>query len=151
MAIDSHTAARIVRWPIVASALWTFFVWGTRVRNVAGDDDLSGGERAFGYLVSAVFLASAIAIVALLAVRRYDRLRVLLPVFAIVTMAWWAVRSVLILVNDHGWGFRIVHIVLGVISSVLAVMAWRAGPKRPFRAGGAAPERSFGGASRLRS
>jgi hypothetical protein len=133
----SHTVVRLVRWPIVASALWTFFVWGTRVRNVAGDDDLSGGERAFGYLVSALFIASAIAMVALLAVRGYDRLRRLLPVFAVATVGWWLVRSVLILVDDHGWGFRIVHLVLGVISSVLAVVAWRAvaGPERPFRAG----------------
>ena len=125
MLTGSPPVARIVRWPIIASALWTLFVWGTRVRNVAGDDDLSGGERAFGYFVSALFLASAIAIVALLAVRRYDRLRVLLPVFAVATVGWWTVRSVLILVHDHGWGFRIVHIVLGIISSVLAVVAWR--------------------------
>ena len=130
MVIESPTVTRMVRWPIVASALWTLFVWGTRIRNIAGDDDLSGGEQAFGYLVSAVFLASAIAIVALLAVRRYDRLRVLLPVFAIVTVGWWAVRSVRIVVNDHGWGFRIVHVVLGVISSVLAVAAWRAARAR---------------------
>ena len=130
MVVDSHTVTRMVRWPIIASALWTLFVWGTRVRNIAGDDDLSGGEQAFGYLVSAVFLASAIAIVALLAVRRYDRLRVLLPAFAIVTVGWWAVRSVLIVVNDHGWGFRIVHVVLGVISSVLAVAAARAARAR---------------------
>jgi hypothetical protein len=58
--------------------------------------------------------------------RRYDELRAVLPLFAITTVGWWAVRSVFILVHHHSWAFRVVHIVLGIISSVLAVAAWRA-------------------------
>ena len=111
---------------VAASALWTLFVWGTRVRNIAGDDEISSGERAFGYLVSGLFIAAALAIGALLVGRRHERLRVLLAVFAIATVGWWTVRSVSILVHEHSWAFRIVHIVLGVVSSVLAVAAWRA-------------------------
>ena len=137
MTLTGHRSATdIDRRLIIASVLWTLFVWGTRVRNLTGDDEISGGERAFGYLVSALFLAAALAIVALLVGRRFERLRMLLPVFAIATVGWWTVRSVMILVNEHSWGFRIVHVVLGVISAVLAVVAWRAaGPERPFRAG----------------
>ena len=111
---------------VVASALWTLFVWGTRVRNIGNDDTLGGGEKAFAFLVCVVFIGAAIAMLALLVTRQSARLRVLLPVFAVATVGWWAVRSVFIVVHDHSMAFRIVHIVLGIISSVLAVAAWLA-------------------------
>jgi len=111
---------------VVASALWTMFVWGTRVRNIAGDDSMGGGEKALGFLVCVVFIGAAIAMLAMLVRRQWARLRVLLPVFAVATVGWWAVRSVFIVVHDHSMAFRIVHIVLGIISSVLAVAAWLA-------------------------
>ena len=111
---------------VLASALWTLFVWGTRVRNIAGDDALDGVEKAFGLVVCAVFIGAALTMLALLLTRRYGRLRAVLPVFAVATVGWWAVRSVFVVVNDHSMAFRIVHIVLGIISSVLAVAAWRA-------------------------
>lgn len=113
------------RTAVVASALWTLFVWGTRVRNVGNDHTLGGGEKAFAYLVCAVFIGAAIAMLVLVVRRQPHQLRVLLPVFAIATVAWWAVRSVFIVVHHHSWAFRVVHIVLGIISSVLAVVAWR--------------------------
>jgi hypothetical protein len=111
---------------VVASALWTLFVWGTRVRNVGNDDTLAGGEKAFAFFVCAVFIGAAIAMLLLLARRRSAPLRVLLSVFAVATVGWWAVRSVFIVVHDHSMAFRVVHIVLGIISSVLAVAAWLA-------------------------
>ena len=150
--VRSRSGIAVDRRLVVASAPWTLFVWGTRVRNIAGDDEINTGERAFGYLVSALFVAAALAIVALFVGRRYERLRALLAVFAIATVGWWTVRSVSILVHEHSWAFRIVHVVLGVISSVLAVAAWRsAAPERPFRAGGPAPERPFRAGRRVRS
>ena len=111
---------------VLTSALWTLFVWGTRVRNIGNDDTLGGGEKAFAFLVCVVFIGAAIAMLALLAMRRSARLRALLPVFAVATVGWWAVRSVFIVVHDHSMAFRVVHIVLGIISSVLAVAAWLA-------------------------
>jgi len=115
-----------LRTAVVASALWTLFVWGTRVRNVGNDNTLGGGEKAFAYLVCAVFIGAAIAMLVLVVRRQPDQLRVLLPVFAIATVGWWAVRSVFIVVHHHSWAFRVVHLVLGIISSVLAVVAWQA-------------------------
>lgn len=111
---------------ILASALWTLFVWGTRVRNIDNDDSLGGGEKAFAFLVCVVFVGAAIAMLALLLTRRSARLRALLAVFAVATVGWWAVRSIFIVVHDHSMAFRLVHIVLGIISSVLAVAAWLA-------------------------
>ena len=115
-----------LRTLVVASALWTLFVWGTRVRNVGNDDTLGGGEKAFAFFVCAVFIGAAIAMLVLLARRQSARLRVLLAAFAVATVGWWAVRSVFIVVHDHSMAFRVVHIVLGIISSVLAVAAWLA-------------------------
>jgi hypothetical protein len=111
---------------VLASALWTLFVWGTRVRNIGNDDTLGGGEKAFAFLVCVVFIGAAMAMLAMLVTRQSARLRALLTVFAVATVGWWAVRSVLIVAHDHSMAFRIVHIVLGVISSVLAVAAWLA-------------------------
>ena len=111
---------------VVASALWTLFVWGTRVRNIGTDDTIGSGEKVFAYVVCVVFIGAAIAMLAMLVARRSPQLRGLLALFAIATVGWWAVRSVLIVVHDHSMAFRIVHIVLGIISSVLAVAAWLA-------------------------
>lgn len=123
---NSPVQMKVTRWPIVASSLWTMFVWGTRIRNAVSDDAMSTGEKSLAIMVSVVFLGAAVTLLLMLTRRRIDELRVILPVYAIGTVGWWAFRSVLILVHDHGWGFRIVHIVLGIISSVLAVIAWRA-------------------------
>ena len=102
------------------------FVWGTRVRNIGNDDTMGGGEKALAFLVCVVFIGAAFAMLALLVTRQSARLRLVLPVFAIATVGWWAVRSVFIVVHDHSMAFRVVHIVLGIISSVLAVAAWLA-------------------------
>jgi hypothetical protein len=113
------------RGMIIASAVWTIYVWATRVRNIANNDTLGDGARTFAYRVCVVFIGAAIAMLVMLARRQLLRLRMFLPVFAVGTVCWWAGRSVLILVHHHSWAFRIVHIVLGIISSVLAVAAWR--------------------------
>ena len=46
--------------------------------------------------------------------------------FAIWTVGWWFIRSVLTLLHDHSAAFRIVHLLLAVVSCALAVGAWRA-------------------------
>jgi hypothetical protein len=117
---------RTARNWVLASALWTFFVWTTRVRNITSDDDLSAGEKFGALLVSLAFIVSAVVLLALLVRQLTEALQLFVPVFAIGTVGWWAVRTVLILVRDHGWGFRIVHTVLAIVSAVLALAAWRA-------------------------
>jgi hypothetical protein len=141
MATGRHPVVGFVRWPIVASALWTLFVWVTRVRNAMSDDEMSGGEKTFAGAVSFVFIGAAVTLLLLVLRRRTDQLRTLLPVFAIGTVGWWLVRSVMMLLDDHGWGFRIVHLALAIISSVLAVLAWRV----------TVPERALAGAGGVRS
>ncbi len=120
--------------PIVlpmASALWTLFVWGTRARNIVNDDTLNAGERVLAFTVTAAFVIGALATIIAVA-SGWDRLRSLLAVVATFTIGWWLIRSALILGHDHSVGFRVVHLILAVISGVLAAAAWRAQPASPM-------------------
>lgn len=106
-------------------AAWTVFVWVTRIRNVVGDDDLSNVGRTQGLLLSGSFLAlAAIAAAAVLA--GHERRRAVVALLALWTVAVWVVRSAQIATSDHGVGFIVVHLVLGVVSVALAVLAVRA-------------------------
>jgi hypothetical protein len=116
--------------PIVVpmvSALWTLFVWGTRTRNIVNDNTLNGGERAFAFAATAAFVAGAIFTIVGVATN-WERLRPFLAYVATFTIGWWLMRSVLILTGNHSTAFRIVHLLLGVISGALAAAAWRVQP-----------------------
>jgi hypothetical protein len=120
--------------PIVlpmVSALWTLFVWGTRARNIINDETLNGGERVFAFAATTAFVIGAIATIVAVA-GGWERLRTLLAVIATFTIGWWLMRSILILSRDHSVGFRVVHLMLAVISGVLAAAAWRAQPASPM-------------------
>ena len=93
---------------------WTGFVWGVRIKNADGS-------------VGAVLLASTFIILALaVLVTRGDRRRQLLRWLAGWTALVWTVRVVdIVALSDHGVGFKVVHVALGVISVVLAVAALR--------------------------
>jgi hypothetical protein len=41
------------------------------------------------------------------------------------TVAVWVVRDIRIVAADHDLGFTLVHVVLGVVSIILAGWAWR--------------------------
>lgn len=109
---------------------WTLFVWGiVRVRNILGDDALSVAERNKALLLSASFwipaVVLAVAVVTTLvqkatlgAVTRAGLLAlagwsVLVWIFRIIGIAF---------TSDRGFAFIAVHVVLGVISIVLAAL-----------------------------
>ena len=48
-----------------------------------------------------------------------------LQVFCGVTVVVWVVRAVQIIASDHDVPFKVVHVVLGVISIALAAGVWR--------------------------
>jgi hypothetical protein len=103
---------------------WTLFVWVTRIRNIIGDDELAGGERAWRLGAAVLFVVFALA---LLVVRSFaaDRTTVVLAPFVVFSVGYWLVRGTGILIADHDVGFKVVHTVLMVISIVLAMWAWR--------------------------
>ena len=106
----------------LAFAAWTLFMWGTRIRNAFGDDDLSGGDKALALGVALAFTLGALAVGIAALRRRGQDLPV--KVLAAVTVVYWPVRVVQIVLADHGVAFTLVHAVLGVVSVALALWAW---------------------------
>jgi hypothetical protein len=106
----------------VGLALWSLFVWATRIRNVA---DAGGG---------AVDLAVPVGLTVLAVGTLVDRRR-LGPVLAAATVAVWGVRLPFVLVHAHPAGFKVVHTVLAAISLGLAgaVLRSRWTPRRTAR------------------
>jgi hypothetical protein len=101
---------------------WTLFCWATRIRNALGDDDLSGGGKAWAVTVATAFTVGGLAV--LVAARRRWHLAAVVRVVAAVTVVYWPVRVIQIAFADHDAAFVVVHAVLGAVSVALALWAW---------------------------
>jgi len=116
---------------------WTIFVWGiVRVRNILGDDELTGSERTVPLVLSASLWVPAVVllIVLVVAVVRRTALpsaaRIGVAALGVWTVLIWLVRAYdIALVGEdgerHGAAFIVVHLVLAVVSIGLAVLAAR--------------------------
>jgi hypothetical protein len=114
-----------VRRPaVVALAVWTFFVWTTRINNIVGDDALDGGQKA-ARVVLAVSFTALVALVVVALAQRADWLRPAVMTLAVWTVGVWSVRAVAIGLGDHDAAFIAVHLALAVVSVVLAGLAVR--------------------------
>jgi peptidoglycan/LPS O-acetylase OafA/YrhL len=109
----------------VALVAWTFFVWTTRIFNIWGDDALDTGEKWGRTLLALSFTVLAVAVVVALVRGAAGPLRWSVGALVAWSVAVWAVRDVRIVAADHEIGFKVVHVVLGVVSIVLAALAWR--------------------------
>ena len=103
---------------------WTLFTWSTRLRNIVGDDTLTGGARGFALAVTAVFVVGAIAVPVIAKVRP-ALLGTYIRVAGGVTAAWWAMRLVTNLLGDGSTGFKVVHTILALTSIGLGLALWR--------------------------
>jgi hypothetical protein len=111
--------ARFRHWSVAGFGVWNVAIWATRVRNILRDDDLSDGGKA-GWLVPALVFTVA-GLVALAAwARGRDGFVRPLAAAAVLTILYWPVRLVLVLVGDEGAAFKAVHAVLAVVSVALA-------------------------------
>lgn len=112
-------------WVAVA---WTAVVWVGRIRNVVGDEDLSGGARTWRIVVAVVFLLLA-ALLATVALGRWHRRPLgstrLVAIFCLWTIVFWAVRGGGLLFADHDAGFKVVHTVLALASIGVAAVLYR--------------------------
>jgi uncharacterized membrane protein len=97
--------------------LWTLFVWVGRIRNI-----LDGDESKAGVIVPVVLVV--LALVALIDRRRG------LTLLSVATVAVWAVRVPLVLLRDHSTGFKVVHVVLALVSIGFAALSMRALSRR---------------------
>jgi len=111
---------------------WTLFVWGSRTRNVVGNEELSSNEQYVRLLIAGVFLTFAVAVAFRLWRRRSSpmssRDQGLLGLFVVWTVGFWTVRGIGIIIEDQTLGFTVVHTVLMVISIALALNASRVMP-----------------------
>jgi hypothetical protein len=114
---------------LIALCAWTVFVWGNRIANAWSSTTETTSAKVISTLLAASFLALAAGGVVVLA-RSWARpvtqaARNFLTAFAAWTVAVWCVRIVGIGLADHGAGFKVVHVVLGLISMGLAVAVVR--------------------------
>lgn len=108
----------------LAFAGWTLFTWVTRLPLAWSDDELTTGEKALATVPVALFVVLALVSAVLVLLRRSAARSVLLA-FAVWTVAYWAVRMVLIAAHGHPAGFVAVHAVLALVASTLAVLTGR--------------------------
>jgi hypothetical protein len=139
------------RWVLLAVFVaWTTYVWVTRITNTWGSAVETTGAKVFSTVLSGVMLALAVGGVVVLVQTWKRPLTVgaarFLQVFCGVTVVVWVVRAVQIIASDHDVAFKVVHVVLGVISIALAAAVWRtaapvAGRRSPDRPVAGGPER----------
>ncbi|HSL56449.1 MAG TPA: hypothetical protein VK866_01270 [Acidimicrobiales bacterium] len=133
-------------WPALALALLSVAMWTGRIRNIAGDDDLTPVGRAVRLALAVSFVVGGLVIAAACwagwrdrgwrrsAERGPDGWRVgpglppwgrrAVEVVAGWTVAVWTVQGIGILLDaDHDVGFKAVHTVLMVGSLVVAGVA----------------------------
>ena len=99
-----------------ALAAWTFVTWGTRVRNAIGDD-----EGPLAYVAPVLLIV--LAILTVIRPRRWA------PLLAIASIVAWLIRVPMLLTNDHGAAFVVVHVGLAVVTWVLAALVIRSTSK----------------------
>jgi hypothetical protein len=144
------------RWVLLAIFVaWTAYVWVTRITNTWSSGTESTGGKVFSTVLSGVMLALAVGGVAVLVQTWRRPLTVgtarFLQVFCGATVVVWVVRATQISASDHEVGFKVVHVVLGVISIALAVGVWRtaapvAGRRSPDRPATGGSDRPLAGA-----
>jgi hypothetical protein len=114
------------RWPVVLFVAWSAYVWVTRIVNALGDDT---ANKPFSVTLSLSVLALVVATGVVL-VRARDRGIVevegrLWQAAAGWTALVWLVRGAEIVMSDHVAAFKVVHVVVGVVSIVFAAATWR--------------------------
>ena len=117
----------------LVSFLWvlagsTLLVWIIRIFNLFNDNEISNGERIWRLLVAVIFLLAAMTVIKVLVGSWRDRNilnSLLVPAFCIWTITFWLVRSIGILISDHGAGFKIAHACIAAVFILLALIVNR--------------------------
>ena len=115
---------------LIAFVVWTFFVWANRISNTLRSEE-SAGAKTFSTVLSVVMLAFAIGVVVVLIKAWKTQVSAggakVLMAAAALTVVVWLIRVPQILMANHGAPFKIVHLMLGVVSVVLAALVWQIG------------------------
>ena len=110
-------------------AAWSMFVWTGRVRNIAADDVLVGGDRVLRFALSGSFIVLGLAALAglVLAYKQGELLawaRGVILVLSLYSIITWVIRVIDIsFAGDHELAFIAVHAVLAIVSIGLSYWA----------------------------
>lgn len=118
------TQLRSIGWRL-ALGIWTVGIWGSRLRNILADDELTGGALVLALVIAVGFVVLGVGLLAsLVGVPSWHR--GVLLVLVVAGVVRWSVRGPLILLSDE-WevGFKVVHTVLWLVTVGLSVAAWR--------------------------
>ncbi len=111
--------------PAAVLAIWTFFVWTSRLRNVWTDETLSTGGQVLRTGFALVFVAFAVLTAVEVWTHRGRPLSVrgqaILAAFVVWSIGFWLVRGIGIIVDDHTASFTAIHTVLMVVSISMAL------------------------------
>ena len=110
---------------MVALGAWTAFLWVTRIKNAVGDSEMSTGGQVIAVATSVAFLVAA-GVVTAQVWRRAPRAGRLAVTFAAVSIGYWVIRALTIVVRDHPLGFTVVHVALALVTVGLAALVLRA-------------------------
>lgn len=129
-------------WAPVALAAWTFFVWTTRIGNIWNDAELDTSGKVGRTALALSFTVLAVVVVVALARRavRPGWLRPAVLALAGWSTAVWVVRATSIVFADHDTAFKVVHVVLAVVSIGLSAFAARQVVRGPSAVPAGAPE-----------
>lgn len=118
------SAARLRHWTVLVFGAWNAAIWLSRVRNILADQELDRAAKALWLVPAVVF-----GLGGLLALWSWWRGRsaVVLPLMGVLaaTLFYWPIRIVFILFDGRSAAFRIVHLLLAVVSVGLALLAVR--------------------------
>ena len=109
----------------LALGIWTVAIWGSRLRNILADDELTGGALVLALVIAVGFVVLGFGLLASLVGDRSWH-RGVLAALVVVGVVRWTVRGPLILLSDE-WelGFKVVHTALWLVTVGLSVAAWR--------------------------
>lgn len=120
---------------VTAFAALTLFIWTTRIPLAwTNDEDTMGEKLLWSTPITLFWLAAAVLLV--LQARGEGTSPTstrLARVFAAGTIIYWTIRIVMILAGDWSIGFKVVHAVLAIASSIAAALAWRSLETTPSR------------------
>lgn len=112
------------------AAVWTFIAWGNRIGLLTGDErnDPWTWIRVGGSLILGVLLT----IVAVLLWRGGEPagwMRVVFAVFLVLMLVIWTRSAISVLSGDESVSFKVVHVVLAVISVGFGALLVRTGTR----------------------
>ena len=126
--------SRLRPYPVLALAAWSLFLWTSRL-GLAWKTAGSTASKVLATVPVAIFVVLGVALLVVLLRRppaeaRAGRLdgngRLLVRCVAGWTVAYWLVRTPMILTDGRSAAFHAVHVVLATVSIGLAAWAWHA-------------------------